>query len=52
MSQYILSLSSGIGAQAHSSPLFDSTNYAYQKVRMRDFLQSLDEKVWQIVEIG
>ena len=33
-------------------PLFDGTNYAYWKVRMRDFLQSLDEKVWQVVEIG
>ena len=33
-------------------PLFDGTNYAYWKVRMRAFLQSLDEKVWQIVEIG
>ena len=33
-------------------PLFDGTNYAYRKVRMRAFLQSLDEKVWQIVEIG
>ena len=33
-------------------PLFDSTNYAYQKVCMRAFLQSLDEKVWQVVEIG
>ena len=33
-------------------PLFDSTNYAYWKVRMRTFLQSLDEKVWQVVEIG
>ena len=33
-------------------PLFDSTNYAYWKVRMRAFLQSLDEKVWQAVEIG
>ena len=33
-------------------PLFDGTNYAYQKVRMRAFLQSLDEKVWQAVEIG
>ena len=32
--------------------LFDDTNYAYQKVRMRAFLQSLDEKVWQAVEIG
>ena len=33
-------------------PLFDDTNYAFWKVRMRAFLQSLDEKVWQAVEIG
>ena len=33
-------------------PLFDGTHYAYWKVRMRAFLQSLDEKVWQAVEIG
>ena len=33
-------------------PLFDGTNYAYWKVRMRVFLHSLDEKVWQAVEIG
>ena len=33
-------------------PLFDGTNYAYWKVCMRTFLQSLDEKVWQAVEIG
>ena len=33
-------------------PLFDGTNYAYWKVRMRAFLQSLDEKVWQAVDIG
>ena len=33
-------------------PLFDGINYAYWKVRMRVFLQSLDEKVWQVVEIG
>ena len=32
--------------------LFDDTNYAYQKVRMRAFSQSLDEKVWQAMEIG
>ena len=32
--------------------LFDGTNYAYWKVRMRNFLQSLDEKAWQAVEIG
>ena len=34
------------------SPLFDGTNYAYWKVHMRAFLQSLNEKVWQAVEIG
>ena len=33
-------------------PLFDGTNYAYWKVRMRALLQSLDEKVWQAMEIG
>ena len=33
-------------------PLFDSTNYAYWKVHMGAFLQSLDEKMWQTVEIG
>ena len=33
-------------------PLFDGTSYAYWKVHMRAFLQSLDEKVWQVVEIG
>ena len=32
--------------------LFDGTNYLYWKVRMRVFLQSLDEKVWQAMEIG
>ena len=32
--------------------LFAGTNYAYWKVRMRAFLRSLDEKVWQAVEIG
>ena len=33
-------------------PLFDGTSYAYWKVCMRAFLQSLDENVWQVVEIG
>ena len=33
-------------------PLFNDTNYVYWKVCRRDFLQSLDEKVWQAVEIG
>ena len=33
-------------------PLFDGTNNAYWKVRMRVFMQSLDKKVWQAIEIG
>ena len=33
-------------------PLFDGTKYAYWKVRMRAFLQLLEEKVWQAMEIG
>ena len=32
-------------------PLFDGTNYAYWKVRMRAFLQFLDAYVWQAEEI-
>ena len=32
--------------------LFDGINYAYWKVHMRAFLQSLVEKVWQVMEIG
>ena len=31
--------------------LFDGTNYAYWKVRIRAFLQSLDEKAWLAVEV-
>ena len=33
-------------------PLFNGINYAYWKVHIRTFLQSLDEKVWQAMEIG
>ena len=33
-------------------PLFDGTNYAYQKGHVRALLQLLDEKVWQAMDIG
>ena len=33
-------------------PLFDGTNYAYWKVRMKVFLQALSKQVWQAVEVG
>ena len=32
--------------------LFDGTNYAYWKVHIRAFLKSVDQKMWQAVEIG
>ena len=32
-------------------PLFDGTNYAYWKVHLKAFLQSLDEKVWLVVKV-
>ena len=41
-----------IGQSLIIHPLFNGTNYAYWKVRMRAFMQSLNEKVWQAVEIG
>ena len=31
-------------------PHFDGNNYAYWKVRMKAFLKSIDEKVWNFVE--
>ena len=33
-------------------PLFDGTNYAYWKVRMKVFLKALGEQVWQAIEVG
>ena len=40
------------GGNINRPPYFDGTNYAYWKVRMRAFLISVDEKVWQSVEFG
>ena len=36
----------------NAPPYFDSSNYAFWKVRMRAFLCSIDEVVWDAVEIG
>ena len=33
-------------------PYFDGSNYAVWKVRMRAFLCSIDDSVWDAVEIG
>ena len=36
----------------NAPPYFDGSNYAFWKVRMRAFLRSIDEAVWDAVEIG
>ena len=36
----------------NAPPYFDGSNYAFWKVRMRAFLYSIDEAVWDAVEIG
>ena len=33
-------------------PLFDGTNYAYWKIHIIAFLQSLDKKVWLAIKVG
>ena len=33
-------------------PYFDGNNYAYWKVRIKAFLKSIDERVWNSVEFG
>ena len=33
-------------------PLFDGTNYAYWKVHMQAFVQSLDEREWLAIDVG
>ena len=36
----------------NAPPYFDGSNYAFWKVSMRAFLCSIDEAVWDAVEIG
>ena len=31
-------------------PYFDENNYAYWKVRMKEFVKSIDERVWNFIE--
>ena len=33
-------------------PHFNGNNYAYWKVKMKEFLKSIDERVWNSVEYG
>ena len=36
----------------NAPPYFDGSNYAFWKMRMRAFLCSIDEAVWDAIEIG
>ena len=36
----------------NAPPYFNGSNYAFWKVRMRAFLCSIDESVWDAVDIG
>ena len=36
----------------NAPPYFDRSNYAFWKVRVRTFLCSLDQSVWDAVDIG
>ena len=36
----------------NAPPYFDGSNYAFWKVQMRAFLCSIDESVWDAVDIG
>ena len=33
-------------------PYFDGNNYAYWKVRIKTFLKSIDERVWNSIKYG
>ena len=40
-------------SQSLNAPLyFDGSNYAFWKVHMRAFLCSIDESIWDAVDIG
>ena len=36
----------------NAPPYFDGSNYAFWNVRMRAFLCSIDEAIWDAIEIG
>ena len=40
----------GHGHSLVNPPHFDGNNYAYWKVRMKAFLKSIDERVWNSIE--
>jgi hypothetical protein len=47
-----LDMTSREGSSTNKAPLFDGTNFAFWKVRMRTYLMSLGVDVWDVVETG
>ena len=48
----ILNMTSYEGTSSNKVPLFDGTNFAFWKVRMRTYIMSLGADVWHVVETG
>ena len=42
----------GQSQSLNAPPYFDGSNYAFWMVRMRAFLCSIDESVWDAIDIG
>ena len=40
------------GTSASKPPLFDGTNFAFWKIRIRTYLMALGADVWDVVETG
>ena len=45
-------MSSHEGNSTNKAPLFNGTNFAFWKVRMRTYIMSLGAHVWGVVDIG
>ena len=40
------------GASINKSPLFRGLNYKYWKARMKIFVESIDQRIWDSIENG
>jgi hypothetical protein len=40
------------GTSTNKAPLFNGTNFAFWKVRMRTYIMALGADVWDVVETG
>jgi hypothetical protein len=45
-------MSSHEGNSTNKTPLFNGTNFAFWKVRMRTYIMALGEDVWDVVDTG